>query len=248
MNLEPTPLGAGHYEPLTEPLRLTSWNVWFDRHQRERRFQGLLEELSRWRPHLMAFQEVTMPFVRAILACEWLQGSYWISAREPNQLGVLMVGRVLPSSLRFEALPSEMGRRLLLCEMEGVTVASCHLESTGQGGPRRKEQLARSFQLLNPYQRCVLMGDFNFADGTPECSVLDSAYQDAWGDQTDAYTIDSQRNSMLTRTRPSSQVAIRIDRVLSRGLRVDERSLLGTEPIEEGLHPSDHFGLRVDLS
>lgn len=249
MNLTPQPLGSGNTVPLGSSLRLTSWNVWFDRHQRETRFPGLLDELKGYAPDLMAFQEVTMPFVRAVLECEWLKDQYWVSATEPDKLGTLFVGRLQIERLWFSELPSDMGRRLLLCQVTpNLRVATCHLESSGRGLERRKQQLVTSFARLKDSPQAVLLGDFNFSDGGEECGSLDPGYTDAWGDSPESFTMDSSLNPCLRRRGPNSPLfQARIDRLLHRGLERESRGLLGTEMIADGLCCSDHFGLRADF-
>ena len=64
MLLTPQPLGdTTAYEPIGGKVSLTSWNVWFDKWEREKRNQALLEELGRRDPDICCFQEVTPPFV-----------------------------------------------------------------------------------------------------------------------------------------------------------------------------------------
>lgn len=248
MILEPQALGAGQYGPVPERLRVSTWNVWFDKKHRDQRFPGLLGELQQWAPDLMAFQEVTMPFLRAVQSCDWLKENYWVSATEPNALGTLFVGRISIEKLWFSELPSDMGRRLLTCQVApGFKIATCHLESSGRGRERRQQQLEQSFRYLSDAKQAVLMGDFNFPDGTPEAERIDSGYQDAWADSPQDYTMDSSLNPMLNRGPHAAPHQVRIDRLLYRGLSLGERSMLGTEALSEGVFCSDHFGLTAIL-
>ena len=92
--LKPTILGTPPTQPLPREFSLSTWNVWFDKHLRAERNSALLDELSRHRPHVMLFQEVTLPFVRALQAAVWLRDGYWISGVEHNEIGVVKVARV----------------------------------------------------------------------------------------------------------------------------------------------------------
>lgn len=244
--LKPQPLGEGQYESIQDEFLISTWNVWFDAFHREERFPQLLQELSNHRPHLMAFQEVTMPFVQALRDAEWLRENYWISALDPQQIGVVLVGRVEPGSIYFHQLPSNMGRRLLVGDFEfasgGLRLAAGHFESVRSNTETRIKQLGSAFRLLKESPRSVLVGDFNCGDDGPEQEAFDSAFADLWprlrGDDP-GYTIDSDRNPMLR-----GKARARLDRVLcSAGLEPLEIELLGTRAFADGLLPSDHFGL-----
>lgn len=250
MQLQPVRLGEPHLTRLPERFSLTSWNVWFDQYQREQRFQALLSLLGRHQPDLMAFQEVTVPFIRALKSCPWLQDGAWLSADEPNLLGVLLVSRVRPLALEMVELPSEMGRRLLVASFEGgLEVGVCHLESIAKNGPTRHEQLQHAQDRLRRGPRALLVGDFNFPDGAAEEQAIEPDFVDLWlsgrpGEP--GFTVDSVLNSM--KRRGTSITQLRIDRMLARGdLRLASIDRLGTEPITEQLFCSDHFGLLAQL-
>lgn len=250
MKLQPVRLGEPQLTQLPERFSISSWNVWFDQYQREQRFQALLSLLGQHRPDVMAFQEVTVPFIRALKSCQWLQGGAWLSAVEPNLLGVLLVSRVRPRALEMVELPSEMGRRLLVASFDGgLEVGVCHLESVAKNGPTRHEQLQRAQSRLRQGPRALLVGDFNFPDGAAEGQAIEPDFVDLWlsgrpGEP--GFTVDSAINSMGRR--PLSTTQLRIDRMLARGdLQLASIDRLGTEPIGEQLFCSDHFGLLAQL-
>jgi endonuclease/exonuclease/phosphatase family metal-dependent hydrolase len=230
-------------------ISISTWNVWFDKHAREQRFPALLEILRAHDAEIMAFQEVTPPFVRAIQESEWLQKRHWISAVDHNNLGTVLVSRVRPDRLTWTELPTKMGRRLLTADFpRGLRVGVCHLESLANVG-LRSEQMRTAFAALRPAPRSILLGDFNFADGAPEALSIDPDFVDAWPAAHPAspgYTRDTRANPMGRFGREDKQE--RLDRVLLRGPKLKSIEMLGTEPIGEGLYPSDHFGLLARIS
>lgn len=251
MLLRPIPLGQPTEKELPDTFSISTWNVWFDRHHREERFLAILQTLQQRLPEIMAFQEVTTPFIRALQAVEWLKNGYWLSAVEPNQLGVLLVSRCRPHCLEMVDLPSSMGRRLLVAHFaDGLRVGVCHLESVQSNGPVRQEQLQAAQSKLRNQGRSLLLGDFNFPDGAPEAQAIAEDFVDLWpshhpGDP--GFTIDTTLNSMGHRG--PSVVRLRLDRILCRGgLKVHSMERLGTEPFGEHLFCSDHFGLLAHLS
>lgn len=243
--------GSAPGESLPDKLKLSTWNVWFDRHQREWRHRALLSELKIHRPHVMLFQEVTLPFVRTLLDTAWLEFGYWISGIEHDQIGVVMVSRLRPESVRFEPLTSQMGRRLLVAEFgQGLTVAAAHFESNRSSGPTRALQFRESLQILNNSEAWVLAGDFNSQAQDPESKALASAI-DCWTTlhpQQPGFTVDTEQNATAARDK-RSLVQIRIDRVLCGGRSSPQSvELLGTQPFSGQDHPSDHFGLLAELA
>ncbi len=251
MLLQPIHLGVPTEEELPHNFSISTWNVWFDRHHREERFQAMLQSLQQKNPEIMAFQEVTTPFIRALQAVEWLKEGHWVSAIEPNQLGVLLVSRCRPLSLEMVSLPSSMGRRLLVAHFSGgLQVGVCHLESVRSNGPIRQEQLQAAQSLLREGDFAVLLGDFNFPDDAPEVQTIADDFTDLWpshhpGDA--GFTIDSTLNPMGHRG--PSAVQLRLDRILYRGgLKIHSMERLGTEPLGEHLFCSDHFGLLANLN
>ena len=251
--LEPICLGSPAEEELPSTFTLSTWNVWFDRHKREERNHALLAELERHRPHVMLFQEVTPPFIRAIQATEWLREGYWLSGVEHNEIGVVMMARVRCHELVFHSLTSQMGRRLLVGDFAArIKVAGAHFESNRGSGETRAIQFSQALEILERAPAAVLAGDFNSSAADPESETLTGRARDAWSalhsDQP-GFTIDSERNEMLRKQAPQNRVQARIDRLLCLGkVRPLDIQLLGTEPFSGQDFPSDHFGLLARLS
>ena len=235
-------------------LSLCTWNVWSSKFERMARNVALLQCLSIHRPHVMVFQEVTPPFVRAVQACEWLKAEYWISATHHSQLGTLMVSRLKGESLKLITMPSRMGRRLLVLELPGgFRVATVHLESSASAHATRMEQLEFALGYLKQAPSSVLLGDFNFSDKVASEEPDWNGFQDVWRSVRPGepgFTFDTVLNPMADDGRKSGYRA-RLDKVLvggkAQGLTIQ---LLGTQPFRDEIFRSDHFGLlsRVRLS
>lgn len=242
--LLPVPLGGEPSGELPPVFTISTWNIWFDKHHRDERFAALLNGLKGHEPDIMAFQEVTLPFVRAVQTTDWLKSGYWISSTDHNHLGTVLVSRVRPSHLSWTELPTKMGRRMLTADFPGgLRIGVVHLESLANSDLRQR-QLAAAFQTLKSQQSSILLGDFNFGDGEPEERSLDPDFPDAWPTLhpgNPGYTRDTLTNSMARMGRETKQE--RLDRVLFRGLNLQSIEMLGTQPLRDNLFPSDHFGL-----
>ncbi|MBA3539121.1 MAG: endonuclease/exonuclease/phosphatase family protein [Deltaproteobacteria bacterium] len=240
-----------------QDVRLVTWNVWFGPHQFHARGVGLLAELERRQPDVIALQEVTPDLLERIAATPWIRAAYQLSDSDGLTIdgyGVVVMARVPVHKFRIVAVPSQMGRRLVVAELAcGLTIASIHLESTAARTASRAQQL----RLVQPYLAglgpdVVLAGDMNFAPGDrTETAALDPSFIDAWpalhGDAP-GYTIDSSVNHMRHDLRP---VHRRIDRVFVRSAAWSPRAiaLVGTAPLDDaGTFVSDHFGLDVTLA
>jgi endonuclease/exonuclease/phosphatase family metal-dependent hydrolase len=238
--------------------RLVTWNVWFGGHMWEERTAALLAELGRLRPDVIALQEVTDPLLAALADEPWIQSGYQISDVDGTTMdayGVVLLSRIPLRRVRVVALPSEMGRRLVVGELAtGLVVATVHLESTAPCIAERIAQLA----IIQPYlaglgNDVVLVGDMNFDAGDPETAAIDPSFVDAWPALRDAepgFTVDSEVNEMRfgVKGRASQK---RIDRVFVRGAtwRPQAIELLGTTAIDAaGTFVSDHFGLLATLA
>ena len=249
--LVPEPLGkAADYHSVGEKVSISTWNVWFDKRERDVRNRALLEELGRIRPDICCFQEVTPPFVRALQACPWMEDDYWISGTHHQDIGVVIVSRLEAKSLQFCSLSSQMGRRLLVADFGALTVGCAHFESTVGAAETRSRQFSESLEHLRSGRASVLLGDFNCAPDSEESETL-AGLVDCWevlrpGEQ--GFTLDPERNFCAQKQNRSHPLGVRMDRILTDGrVAATHVGLISLQPIGEGLHCSDHFGLYADL-
>jgi endonuclease/exonuclease/phosphatase family metal-dependent hydrolase len=255
-------------EPVrAELLSCVTFNVWFGEFAFDERCTTLLDLLDTCDADIVALQEVTPGLLDRVLEAPWVRERYAISDHTGQTIwpyGVLMLTRWTPQVFRLHPLPSSMGRRLLVAELElngqRAAIATVHLESLRHEWRRRAQQLAQIFPLLEPAQHALLMGDLNFDVGwEPETRGLHPAYRDVWpavhGDAP-GYTVDGVRN-LLGLDQHASQLRARFDRILLRsvasGWTPASIELLGTTPIHPArprVFVSDHFGLlaRIRIS
>jgi len=160
----------------------------------------------------VCLQEVT-PFVyEMFLAHAGLCHKYCLSPFTTDGYGVLMLVKKTLGNVIFTEyeLPTEMDRTLLVAQVklgtdgdaatgdkvvssnEDLVVATAHFESLSFPNMRRK-QLAVAEEILRPFSRAVLAGDFNFDATRNFKSVRESkrsffSPSDEDGDNTDAST------------------------------------------------------------
>jgi endonuclease/exonuclease/phosphatase family metal-dependent hydrolase len=242
--------------PPPREVRVVTWNVWFGPHAFRARGTALLAELERRRPDVIALQEVTPALLERIVAAPWIREAYQLSDVDGLTLdgyGVVLLSRLPVRKFRLAAVPSQMGRQLVVAELAcGLTIASIHLESTAAQTPTRIRQL----RLVQPYLAAlgpdvVLAGDMNFAPtDAAETAALDPTFVDAWPalHATPGATIDSSINRMRRDVRATHR---RIDRVFVRSAawHATAIELVGASPIDaSGTFVSDHFGLALALA
>ena len=264
-------------EPLPSPERLSviTLNVLFDLYDgemlaTERRIPATLALLRGTDADVIALQEVTAPFLHALLAEPWVRERYWLS-EGPGAVTVTPYGQVLLSRLPFASLCQRAfprDKRVIAGELalEGgsLWVATHHLMSNRAASGRGTR--AAQVQALIEWTRSlgtdvVLAGDFNFGDGEPEGDTFTQAgFVDAWPalrPTEPGETYDPSRNALAAFTTTSGR-SHRLDRVMvcspSGRLAPEAVELLGESPLEgppaptgDALYLSDHFGLRCVL-
>ncbi|QSQ18852.1 DUF504 domain-containing protein [Pyxidicoccus parkwayensis] len=265
-------------EAAPERLTVTTLNVLFDLYDgealaMERRIPAALEVLRDSDADVIALQEVTPPFLRALLDAPWVRERYHVSDG-PGAETVTPSGHLLLSRLPFASLSQRVfsrDKRLIMGELavsEGpLWVATQHLTSsrTPAGISARAEQIevitGWAHSLLSQGVDLVLAGDFNFGDGAPEFEAfVQVGFVDAWPALRPAEsgeTYDPSRNALAALTTSSGR-SLRLDRVLvgspSGRLVPEAVGLIGESPLKgppgpsgDALFASDHFGLRCVL-
>mmetsp|Transcript_26069 Transcript_26069/g.61801 ORF Transcript_26069/g.61801 Transcript_26069/m.61801 type:complete len:430 (+) Transcript_26069:158-1447(+) len=165
----------------TSEVTVVSWNVWFAETAFDDRLVGLVDELLSIAPDVIGLQEVTQRFATAIRGSAVLAALYDISANDVGAYGCLMLAAAdLSPSFREVALPSNMGRSLLLCECPAswsasaasdtahntqrppFTIGTVHLESLNHEVLRRQQLELCAAELRACRGGACLCGDFNF--------------------------------------------------------------------------------------
>ena len=243
-----------------EQLRLATFNVWFDPFESQRRCNAVLSILESEAPDIVALEEVTAPFLEAVLRAPWVRAHYTssrIKVSETDRYEVVMLSRLPVVRFTAHTLSSDMGRKLHALELRtkrgSLVVAGIHLESMKDRAPMRLKQIEECTSILNGCDCAIWMGDFNAAPGSAEDERILSTFRDAWMELSDApgYTRDTTCNAMLAKVKDDRHQ--RIDRIFWRGdgYRPASIRLLGTTPLEGSagqVFPSDHFGLVAELA
>jgi hypothetical protein len=129
-----------------------------------------------------------------------------------------------------------------------------------EGRDRRIREAERTVTYLEEIagdSPLLFAGTLHAGPTTPEVELLDEAgLIDAWHDQPNGYTRDGERNTIMQRYFPPPSglppVRERMDYVFYRGTGVSTgvslwNVALCLDTATLGIHPSDHFGLVVDL-
>jgi poly(A) polymerase len=277
----PAPTGASEALPTAADLTIASLNVLFDLYGPElldtrRRTVAAISLLRSVDADVIALQEVTKPFLDALLDTQWVREHFFLS-EGPAATTVTPYGQVLLSRYPFASLSQwafTRDKRVIAARLalrDGpVWVATLHLMSnvdpTGAGF---RASMVRSIadwaqsregQGLGA-EDLILAGDFNFGDDAPEARTFEEAdFVDTWTTLRPGepgLTYDPARNAMAAHT-SSSGKSQRMDRVLVRSpsgrIAPHEVSLFGEEPLSgkpapggQPLFVSDHFGVKCTL-
>lgn len=275
------PARDSEIHPAPTEISVATFNVLFDLYDPEllatrRRTAATVSLLRSVDADVIALQEVTEPFLRALLEKQWVREHYFVSDG-PAASTVEPYGQVLLSRFPFSSLSQcvfTRDKRIIAGELAlpggSLWVATLHLTSNrvASGGAARATQVqtlldwARSLEGQGSGSPDVaLVGDFNFGDDAPELQLFQRAgFVDAWtalkpGDA--GYTFDPSRNALAAFT-TTSGTRQRLDRVLVRSasgrLVPHQVGLFAEEPLQgapapggDALFASDHFGLSCVL-
>jgi len=111
-------------------LLILTWNVWFGRYRQAERYSAIVRELLRRDVDVACFQEVTAPFVDALLSSEDVVERYDVSPDRVWYVGygcLTLAKKGLGADFQNVAIPTWMGRSLLVTRLRvgvgGVGVA-----------------------------------------------------------------------------------------------------------------------------
>ncbi|MBN8227714.1 DUF504 domain-containing protein [Corallococcus macrosporus] len=229
---------VGHAPANPASLTLATFNVLFDLYDAhllatERRTPAALALLRETDADVIALQEVTPPFLRALLAEPWVRERYWLSDG-PGAHTVERYGQVLLSRVPFASVWQRVfsrDKRIIAAELRlnggALWVATPHLTSNrdASGASARAVQVeallewARALGATGDKDAApdlVLAGDFNFGDGAPEAeSFARAGFVDAWSalrPSEAGETYNPRLNTLAALTTVSGRMQ-RLDRV-----------------------------------
>ncbi|GAA2638917.1 poly(A) polymerase [Streptomyces vastus] len=250
--------------PAPGAVRVLTWNTLWDRYDADRidsarRRPLLLRALRDADVDVIALQEVEAELLGMLLREPWVRADWTLAmdprARDVDEYGLLLLSRLPVREAAFHELGPHKAVTAVVVEtgVRPLVVAATHLSSdhSENGAGRREAELARIAEGLAALgDDLVLMGDFNDGGDTPQVTLgMRDAWSEAHGAADRTPTFDPSANPLAAVSSLTGRVS-RLDRVLLRaaGLRVRTAELYGDTPTADGLHISDHYGVRVELA
>lgn len=247
-------------------IKLITYNVWFSTNNWVNRALSLFDIINREDANLICLQEVTTDFLKLLLKQEWVRNCYFVSDANGSTVipyGVVILSKHYMSNVTLFDMPTDMGRRLLLCGIslngDNFIVGTVHLESMNNS-EMRINQLARIQEITSAHENWMLLGDFNFHAQMRENQHI--ADIDAWelvhGQGSSAREV-TRRGLMIDRViiKGGNWVPLAIRRIgcdpivplEGNEVTVPSHSSAGTEKMmaRDEEYPSDHDGVVVQF-
>lgn len=257
-----SPAGTGSAD--VRDVRVLTWNTLWDRYDADlidtaRRRPLLLRALRDADVDVIALQEVEAELLAMLLREPWVRAGWTVGTdprgRDVDECGLLLLSRLPVREAAFHALgPHKAVTAVVLgTGARPLVVAATHLSSdhSADGAGRRTAELARVAEGLAGLDAdLILLGDFNDGGDTPQLTLgMRDAWTEAHGAADATPTFDPGANPLAAISSLSGR-ASRLDRVLLRGdgLGVRSAELYGDRPTAEGLHVSDHYGVRAEVT
>jgi len=168
---------------------LLTYNVWFDRHNYINRRSALLEILKKKSASVICLQEVIQPFMDFLQEDEFIKENYYISDSLLDSYNIVMLSKM---PLRFYHLtfPTNQKRYLVIGEIKiksqitskSLVFSTSHFESLDNNADFRKDQMSRTFKVINEFKNSFFTGDFNIDEklNKQELNNFDGLYTDSW--------------------------------------------------------------------
>ncbi len=200
-----------------EEVTLISYNVYFNDESGKTRYPGIISYLTSKKPDVIALQEVTPTFFKALSTSEL--SDYYFTPESPiGSYCNLILSKNKPDKYGVKKLESGMGRHAVYADIKllnkTIRFINVHLESLDFPASIafRKKQIESVSSLLQKYS--ILAGDFNF--------FLNSKYYDGnLRNLTDAakgsndarqVTYDIESNTLAQSTAEPKEQSRRLDR------------------------------------
>ncbi|UGQ12632.1 RNA repair domain-containing protein [Yinghuangia sp. ASG 101] len=271
----PAPGDDSAFGPASPVLRVLTWNTLWDRYDSDRidtdrRRPLLIAALEAESADVIALQEVEPALLTRLLRTDWVRAGYTLhtdpSSGDIADNGLALLSRLPVRESAVHAFgPHKAVVAATVRTASGpLVVATTHLTSdhADRGPARREAELADLAEGLAALDGdVVLVGDFNTgddaADGGPAAVLgMRDAWTDVHGPHDRTPTFDPGANPLAAVSSLSGR-ASRLDRVLLRATEPADGAappqptaavLLGDTPEPDGLHISDHYGVRVDFA
>lgn len=241
------------------------YNVWFDKHNYFNRREALLEILKQKNASVICLQEVIQPFLDFIQEDDFIKKNYYISDSMLEPYNIVMLSKF---PLRFYHLtfPTNQNRYLILGELKlkskntskSLVFSTSHFESL-ENADFRKDQMQRSFKVLNEFKNAFLLADFNIDEdiNKKEMDNFDELYVDSWNFWKEKNSL--RKEDGYTYYEDQSEPKQRLDRILYgkySDFEVTNFEIIGKEKIKVDSKaksstvatPSDHQGLFAEFA
>jgi len=239
-------------------LSVLTYNVLADPVHKELRINAINSIIQKENPDIVCLQEVA-PWVLIELQKNGFFEAYKVSVHQDRPLsprGLLVAIRKDFGELgtySFGPIGGRQGRHYLIQQIRHqkigtLTVATTHLESFLEDSEIRKQQLDLIFSKLGDFEKVIFAADFNYGDDAIiEPKAIPQGYQDTWklvNPKDPGFTWNIERSEMARRGSFPNEKSRRIDHIYAKGhSKVSECRIVGDNPIQGSIFPSDHFGL-----
>lgn len=255
------PAGAADSSPMPseKTLKVVTLNLYHDKDDWPKRRVQIVEELKRLRPDAIALQEVLQDegltnqaqWLAAQLGYQW----HFVStdpAGQPRRYGNALLTHhpILKRGQKpLQPLDDNRTAAFLRIDLDGqpLNLYATHLHWTDQGDAIRTRQIADLMQYIAATSDGVpslVAGDFNSTADSPELTALREGFVDAYGNrhpQADAVS-SSTLNLKYFAPKRIDHVFFQRDAFVPVGA-----TILFNQADAQGVWPSDHFGMLVEL-
>lgn len=249
-------------------MKICTWNLWFSSKCQDGRMKECARVLLEYNPDVVCLQEVKQSIKNSLMT-EDLSAKYDVFADEHSTEpygNMFLVKKERRFGVNFffsmefpYGIGSKMHRRIyFLVLSNGITLLNVHLESVFNGPKGLK---AHQLEYLLGYARVMsksstrkifIIGDTNLSEEDNKVwaknMIEKNGFRDIY-DFADEFTYDYLENTNIT-----GEFRSRLDRFLCSDptVNVSSYKLLGTvaNVLNDGemIHPSDHFGVQIELT
>jgi poly(A) polymerase len=258
------PFGHEVGNNVTESLRIVTWNVLSDTHEKELikthlRIPAIIAQLKQTEADIIVVQEATVPLLHALMREHWVKQMYISESREGKNIepqGIIILAKYPFTLSEYTYSPQKkflVGHWIF--HHQSFHVAALHLTSNRSDNAirtREKQLQAIMDYLQNLPGDTLLAGDFNAREEDIFLYATEHGFEDIWPrlhPNDPGYTFDPVNNYIAKKMTVSGYPG-RFDRIFVKSARKEWKSekaeLFARQPIpdtEGKCFPSDHFAL-----